>query len=65
MTNKATETMLENLITFYPKKQYWVQLSFMYSEQNEEAKQLAPWIRPTSRTCWKRMVSTATWPPCS
>jgi tetratricopeptide (TPR) repeat protein len=32
--------VLENLITYYPKKQYWVQLSFMYSEQNQEAKQL-------------------------
>lgn len=40
MTNEATET-LRNLIAFYPKKQYWVQLSFMYSEQDNEAYQLA------------------------
>jgi tetratricopeptide (TPR) repeat protein len=40
MTDKATDT-IRDLITFYPKKQYWVQLSFMYSEQNEEKKQLA------------------------
>lgn len=39
MIPEATET-LENLILFYPKKQYWVQLSFMYSEQELEAKQL-------------------------
>jgi hypothetical protein len=31
---------LRELITYYPKKQYWVQLSFMYSEQNQETKQL-------------------------
>ena len=37
---EATE-VLENLILYYPKKQYWVQLSFMYSEQNMEPKQLA------------------------
>jgi tetratricopeptide (TPR) repeat protein len=40
MIDEATETLRE-LITFYPKKQYWVQLSFMYSEQNQEGKQLA------------------------
>jgi TolA-binding protein len=40
MVSKATET-LEKLILYYPNKQYWVQLSFMYSEQNQEAKQLA------------------------
>lgn len=39
MIDEATAT-LQQLITFYPKKQYWVQLSFMYSEQNEESKQL-------------------------
>jgi Tfp pilus assembly protein PilF len=39
MIDEATAT-LQNLITFYPKKQYWVQLSFMYSEQNKEALQL-------------------------
>ncbi|MEE4277156.1 MAG: tetratricopeptide repeat protein [Halieaceae bacterium] len=38
--NEATE-VLRQLIAFYPKKQYWVQLSFMYSELNQEAKQLA------------------------
>ena len=36
----AAVNVLEKLITFYPKKQYWVQLSFMYSEQNDEKKQL-------------------------
>ncbi|MEM1191491.1 MAG: tetratricopeptide repeat protein [Pseudomonadota bacterium] len=40
MIAEATQ-VLRDLITFYPKKQYWVQLSFMYSEQNDEAKQLA------------------------
>lgn len=39
MIDEATAT-LQQLITFYPKKQYWVQLSFMYSEQNQESKQL-------------------------
>ncbi|MFT4767285.1 MAG: hypothetical protein ACI8RN_000410 [Glaciecola sp.] len=39
MIDEATVT-LQKLITFYPKKQYWVQLSFMYSEQNKEALQL-------------------------
>ncbi|EAQ96441.2 tetratricopeptide repeat protein [Congregibacter litoralis] len=39
MVDEATGT-LRQLITFYPKKQYWVQLSFMYSEQNKEARQL-------------------------
>lgn len=36
----AALDVLENLIAFYPKKQYWVQLSFMYSEKNNEARQL-------------------------
>ena len=36
----AAVEVLEKLIMYYPKKQYWVQLSFMYSEQNEETKQL-------------------------
>jgi len=40
MTDKATKT-IRDLITFYPKKQYWIQLSFMFSEQEEEKKQLA------------------------
>lgn len=39
MNTEATETLRE-LITYYPKKQYWVQLSFMYSEQNKEKLQL-------------------------
>ncbi|MEE4108247.1 MAG: hypothetical protein V2I24_02800, partial [Halieaceae bacterium] len=39
-TDKETDT-IRDLLTFYPKKQYWVQLSFMYSEQDEEKKQLA------------------------
>ncbi|WP_439101525.1 tetratricopeptide repeat protein [Congregibacter sp.] len=39
MVDEATDT-LRQLITFYPKKQYWVQLSFMYSEQGKEASQL-------------------------
>lgn len=40
MLQEATETV-ENLLLYYPKKQYWVQLSFMYSEREDEAKQLA------------------------
>ena len=32
--------VLEELIRYYPKKQYWVQLSFMFSEQGKEALQL-------------------------
>lgn len=40
MTDRARET-IRDLITFYPKKQYWLQLSFIYSEQEEERKQLA------------------------
>lgn len=39
MVAEATKT-LEDLLLYFPKKQYWVQLSFMYSEQNDEAKQL-------------------------
>jgi hypothetical protein len=38
--NAAAINTLEKLITFYPKKQYWVQLSYMYSEENMEGKQL-------------------------
>ncbi len=37
---KATAT-LEEMIVHYPKKQYWVQLSHMYSEAKQEGKQLA------------------------
>lgn len=33
--------VLEELLTHYPKKQYWVQLSHMYGEQKREPKQLA------------------------
>jgi tetratricopeptide (TPR) repeat protein len=33
--------MLEQLLTHYPKKDYWVQLSHMYGEQKKESKQLA------------------------
>lgn len=40
MVPEATAT-LRDLITYYPNKQYWVQLSFMYSEQNKEKLQLA------------------------
>jgi tetratricopeptide (TPR) repeat protein len=40
MNDEAIEALRE-LIAFYPKKQYWVQLSFMYSEKGEEKKQLA------------------------
>ena len=40
MLAEATD-VLEDLILYYPKKQYWVQLSFMFSEQNQEPKQLA------------------------
>jgi tetratricopeptide (TPR) repeat protein len=37
---KTIETLRELLVN-YPKKQYWVQLSHMYSEVKEEKKQLA------------------------
>jgi hypothetical protein len=37
---KATIDILEKLITFYPKKDYWVQLSYMYSEQDRSTDQL-------------------------
>jgi tetratricopeptide (TPR) repeat protein len=33
--------VLEELLQYYPKKQYWVQLSHMYGEQKKEGKQLA------------------------
>lgn len=39
LLGEATEVLRE-LVTYYPKKQYWVQLSFMYSEANDEKKQL-------------------------
>jgi len=38
---KNTVAMLEELLTYYPKKEYWVQLSHMYGEQKKEALQLA------------------------
>jgi uncharacterized protein HemY len=37
---KTVET-LETLLKYYPKKQYWVQLSHMYGEQRKESRQLA------------------------
>ena len=36
-----TIDVLEEMLVHYPKKQYWVQLSHMYSEIKEEKKQLA------------------------
>ena len=33
--------ILEILITYYPKKQYWVQASNLYGEEKDEARQLA------------------------
>ena len=33
--------VLEELLTYYPKKQYWVQISHMYGEQKKESWQLA------------------------
>ncbi len=38
---KRTVEMLELLLTHYPKKDYWVQLSHMYGEQKKEKEQLA------------------------
>lgn len=38
--NKTVE-VLEELLTHYPKKQYWVQVSHMYGEQQKETEQLA------------------------
>jgi len=38
---KNTVATLEALLTYYPKKEYWVQISHMYGEQNKEADQLA------------------------
>ncbi|KGE04081.1 tetratricopeptide repeat protein [Pseudohaliea rubra] len=35
------QAMLEELLFFYPKKQYWVQLSYVYSERQNESRQLA------------------------
>ncbi len=36
-----TIEVLEEMIAYYPKKQYWVQLSHMYGEARDEKKQLA------------------------
>ncbi len=38
---KNTVATLEKLLTHYPKKEYWVQLSHMYGEQKKESLQLA------------------------
>ena len=38
---KNTVATLEELLTYYPKKEYWVQLSHMYGEQKKEGLQLA------------------------
>jgi tetratricopeptide (TPR) repeat protein len=38
--NKTVQ-VLEELLKYYPKKQYWVQASHMYGEQKKEARQLA------------------------
>lgn len=38
--NKSVE-LLEELVTHYPKKDYWVQLSYMYGEKKQEKKQLS------------------------
>ena len=36
-----TVAVLEELLKYYPKKEYWVQISHMYGEQKKEGKQLA------------------------
>jgi tetratricopeptide (TPR) repeat protein len=38
--NKTVD-VLEELLQYYPKKQYWVQVSHMYGEQQKETQQLA------------------------
>lgn len=38
---KNTVAVLEELLTYYPKKEYWVQLSAMYGEQDKTNEQLA------------------------
>lgn len=38
--NKTVD-VLEELLKYYPKKQYWVQVSHMYGEQKKESEQLA------------------------
>jgi tetratricopeptide (TPR) repeat protein len=54
--NKTVD-VLEELLTYYPKKQYWVQVSHMYSSR--------PWKPPTCRTCWIRARSRSPWPTCT
>ncbi|NND67482.1 MAG: tetratricopeptide repeat protein [Halioglobus sp.] len=36
-----TVEVLETLLKYYPKKQYWVQISHLYGEQKKETEQLA------------------------
>jgi tetratricopeptide (TPR) repeat protein len=38
---KNTVATLEELLKYYPKKEYWVQISHMYGEQNKTTQQLA------------------------
>jgi len=38
--NKTVD-VLEELLQYYPKKQYWVQLSHMYGEQQKDSEQLS------------------------
>jgi hypothetical protein len=38
---KNTVRVLEELLKYYPKKEYWVQVSHMYGEQKKESEQLA------------------------
>ncbi len=38
--NKTVDT-LEELLKYYPKKEYWVQISHMYGEQKKDGRQLA------------------------
>lgn len=38
---RKTLEVLEEMIVYYPKKQYWVQLSHMYGESKDEKRQLA------------------------
>ena len=38
-TDRALQ-VLEQLLTHYPKKDYWVQLGYMYSEKNNQMRQL-------------------------
>lgn len=38
---KNTVVVLEELLKYYPKKEYWVQISHLYGEQKKETQQLA------------------------